>query len=109
MGDVQPQDEGSGLVKAEWVPRVRPDGKRRRASPGDLRRWTLEGEQVEATWLDRHGGPHRVAGTVSRNAARELVVVCEADGMRQETPVPRDANVDVLPRQQTRPAAERGR
>lgn len=109
MGDVQPQDEDSGLVRSEWVKRVRPDGKRLRKPAGDLRRWTLEGEQVEATWLDRHGGPHRVAGTVNRNAASELVVVSEADGMRQETPVPRDANVDVLPRQPTRPAAERGR
>jgi hypothetical protein len=74
-----------------------------------LRQWTLEGEEVTATFTDRHGGLHRVAGKVIRNASGDLVVESVADGVRQETPVPRDANVDVMPRQPPRPAAERGR
>jgi hypothetical protein len=45
------------------------------------------GEEVTATFLDRHGGLQHVAGTVRRNAEGELVV--------SDTPVPRDASVDV--------------
>jgi len=66
MGEVKEQDAGSGLVERNWVRH----GKRR----GELTEQTLEGEHVEATFLDRHGGLHHAAGTVRRNETGELVV-----------------------------------
>ena len=47
----------------------------------------------------------QVAGKVIRKASGELFV----DSVRQETPVPRAAKVDVIPRAPTRLAVERGR
>jgi hypothetical protein len=70
-GDVKPQDKGSGLVER-----------------------TLEGDHVEATYPDRHGHRRHAAGTVRCDDAGELV----ADGVRSQTPVTRDANVDVIGR-----------
>ncbi len=49
------------------------------------------GPEVEATFLDPHGGLHHVSGTVRRNGAGKLAV-SSADGT--ETLVPHDANVD---------------
>ena len=90
MGEVKPQDKDSGLVERSWV---RDLGYSER---------TLEGEQVEATILaspgNLFGGLRHVAGTVCRNDAGELVVESWADGIRQETAVTRDANVDVKAR-----------
>jgi hypothetical protein len=84
-GEVRPQDKGSALVEKEWVRRTR-----RR---GELTERTLEGEQVEATFLDQHGQLRHLAGTVRRNEAGELVVESWADGVQKETAVPRDASV----------------
>jgi hypothetical protein len=82
-GDMQPQDEDSGLVQREWVRRTR-----RR---GELTWRTL----VEATFLDERGGLHHAAGTVRRNDAGELVVESRADGIRRQTAVPRGASVTI--------------
>jgi hypothetical protein len=79
-GEVQPQDENSGLVERTWTRR----SKRR----GELTERTREGEHVEATFLDRHGGLSNAAGTVTRKPEGRLV--------------PRDANVDATPKP-TRP------
>ncbi len=86
-GDAQPQDEASGLVEREWVRLTRRRGK--------LTERTREGQTVEATFLDPHGGLHHAAGTVRRNDAGELIVESWADGIRRQSPVPRDASVDV--------------
>jgi hypothetical protein len=86
-GEMTPKDKDSGLVTRSWV---RTHGKR-----GELTERTLEGEQVEATFLDRQGHMKHAAGPVRRNDAGELVVENWADGVRSETAVPRDANVDV--------------
>jgi hypothetical protein len=88
MGEVKPQDHGSGLVERRW------ERKNRRA--GVLTERTLEGERVKAAWLDRQGHVQRVAGTVVRNADGELAIESLADGIRSQTPVTRDANVDVI-------------
>jgi hypothetical protein len=86
MGDVKEQDKESGLVERIWTRR----SKRR----GGLTERTLEGEPVEATFLDPQGGLHHAAGMVRRNGAGTLVIESWADGVRQETAVPRDASVD---------------
>jgi hypothetical protein len=85
--EVQPQDENSGLVERKWA--------RKDRKPGVYTERTLEGEQVKAAWLDQQGHVQRAAGTVVRTAAGELAVEGWADGVRQETAVSRDANVDV--------------
>ena len=90
MGEVKEQDDRSGLVEREWVRRT----KRR----GELTERTLEGEQVEATFLDPQGGMHHAVGRVRRNEAGELTVESWTDGIRQQTPVPRDATVTVKDR-----------
>ena len=92
MAEVQPQDKDSGLVWREVVRRRTPRGLRR----GVLTEETLEGKQVEATFLDRLGRPQHAAGIVRRNDAGELVVESRADGIRTETFVTRDANVEVI-------------
>jgi len=89
--EVKPEDEKSGLVERKW------QRKNRRA--GVLTERTLEGEEVKAAWLDRQGHLQRVAGKVMRSESGELVVESWADGVRQETPVSRDADVDVKHRQ----------
>lgn len=86
-GEVKPQDRDSGLVKRSWVRTKRRGGKTTER--------TLEGEEVTARFLDRHGQLQRVEGKVIRNAAGELVVESWADGVRKETAVSRDANVDA--------------
>lgn len=86
-GEVKPQDRDSGLVERSWVRTSRRGGKTRER--------TLEGEEVAARFLDRHGQLQRAAGKVTRNDAGELVIESWADGERQETPVTREANVDV--------------
>jgi len=78
-GDVQPQDKDSGLVERSWV---RTHGKR-----GRLTERTLEGEHVEATFLDHHGHLQHAAGPVRRSDAGELVIESWADGVRSQTPV----------------------
>jgi hypothetical protein len=50
---------------------------------------------VKAAWLDQQGHVQRAAGTVVRTAVGDLAVESWADGVRQETAVSRDANVDV--------------
>jgi hypothetical protein len=72
MGEFKEPDSGSALVAREWVRRA----KRR----GDLTQRPLEGEPVDATFLDPHGGLHHTAGTVRRNEAGELVVESWANG-----------------------------
>jgi hypothetical protein len=90
-GEVQEQDKDSGLANWECVCRT----KRR----GGLTGRTLEGEQVEATFLDRDGHMQHAAGTVRRSDASELVVVESLSGRgRKETAVTRDANVTVRSR-----------
>jgi hypothetical protein len=89
-GEVQEQDKDSGLVERSWVRTTR-----RR---GELTERTLEGEQVTARFLDRHGHSRDAAGTVRRNDAGELVIESWAEGARRETAVPRDASVDVIGR-----------
>jgi hypothetical protein len=89
-GEVQPQDKESGLVEREW--------QRVGSRSGVLTERTLEGEGVKAAWLDGHGQVRRAAGTVIRNEAGELVIENWADGIRRETAVSRDANVDVIGR-----------
>ena len=89
-GEVKPQDERSGLVEREWV--------RRSERHGELTERTLEGREVDATWLDRQGHVRRASGTVVRSDTGELAIESWADGIRSQTPVTRDANVDVLPR-----------
>ncbi len=92
--DVQPQDRDSGLVARSWV--------RRSARRGELTEKALIGEQVEAAFLDGHGHLQHAAGTVRRNDSGELVVESWADGVRRETFVTRDANVNVLSRKPSR-------
>ena len=60
------------------------------------------GEQVEATFLDRHGHVQHAAGTVRRNDSGELIVESWAEGVRRQTFVTRDANVNVLSRKPSR-------
>ena len=86
-GDVQPQDENSGLVERKWA--------RKDRKPGVYTERTLEGDEVRAAWLDQQGHVQRTAGKVVRTSTGELAVESWADGVRQETPVSRDANVDV--------------
>jgi hypothetical protein len=50
-GEMKPQDAGSGLVERSW--------QRRSKRQGERTERTLEGEQVNATFLDRHGLLHR--------------------------------------------------
>jgi hypothetical protein len=85
--EVQPQDQDSGLVERKW--------QRKNRRGGMLTERTLEGKDVKVAWLDRQGHLQRAAGKVIRNADGELVVESWADSVRQETPVGRDANVDV--------------
>lgn len=82
----QPQDRDSGLVERTWV-----RTSRRR---GQLTERTLEGEHVQATWIDKSGKLQRAMGKVTRNAAGELAVESWSDGVRKESSVPREANVD---------------
>jgi hypothetical protein len=96
MGEVKPQDETSGLVARSWVRRHPKD------KAGVLTQRTLEGQPVEATWQDRQGHVQRVAGTVVRTDAGELAIESWADGERRQTPVIRDANVDVMQRPRNR-------
>lgn len=92
MGEVKPQDEASGLVERSWV-RQHPKDK-----AGVLTQQTLEGQPVEATWQDRQGHVQHAAGTVVRTDAGELAIESWADGERRQTPVTRDANVNVIRR-----------
>jgi hypothetical protein len=87
-GEVQPQDQASGLVARSW--------QRRTRRQGDLTERTLEGEEVKAAWLDGQGQVRRAAGKVIRNEAGALAIESRADQVRQETEVPRDASVDVI-------------
>jgi uncharacterized protein YycO len=89
-GEVQPQDKDSGLVERSWV--------RTHRKGGQLTERTREGQEVEATFQNRHGHVQHAAGTVRRSDAGELVVESWADGVRTQTPVTRDANVDVIGR-----------
>ena len=89
--EVQPQDQDSGLVARIW--------QRRNRRAGVLTERTLEGKEVSAAWLDRQGQFQRVAGKVMRSESGELVVENWVDSVRQETPVGRDANVDITRRQ----------
>ena len=90
-GEVQPQDNDSGLVERSWTRR-----SRRR---GEFTERTLEGEHVEAAFLDRHGHLQHAAGTVRRSDAGELVVVESLrGGGRKETAVSRNANVERISR-----------
>jgi hypothetical protein len=90
-GEVQPQDQDSGLVQRKWQ-RV---GRR----AGVLTERTLEGETVKAAWLDGQGQVRRAAGKVIRNEAGQLAIETWADGIRRETTVTRDANVDRIGRE----------
>ena len=59
----------------------------------------LTGKEVNAAWLDpKTRDIQRVTGTVSRNGAGRLVIESWAEGVRQETEVPRDANIDIVGR-----------
>jgi hypothetical protein len=98
MADVQPQDKDSGLVWREVVRQRTPRGLGR----GVLTEKTMEGEQVEAKFFDKCGHVQHVIGEVLRNASGELVVESWAEGIRKETFVTRDANVDVLNRKPSR-------
>jgi hypothetical protein len=89
MGEVKPRDETSGLVARSW------ERKHCKDKVGVLTERTLEGQPVEATWQDRHGQVQHAAGTVVRTDAGELAIECWAKGVRQQTPITRDANVDV--------------
>ena len=84
---VQPQEIDSGLVERTWT-RASPSG-------GELSERPLEGKQVADRFIDPHGQLQHATGTVCRNGAGELVIESWADGLRQETAVPRDASVDV--------------
>lgn len=86
MGEVKPEDAASGLVERSWV--------RTSRRGGTLRERTLEGDHVSAAWLDETGKVKRADGKVTRNLGGELVVEGWADGVRQESSVPRNANVD---------------
>lgn len=92
MGEVKPQDQDSGLVARSWERRHRKD------KAGVLTEQTLEGEQVKATWQDRQGHVQQAEGTVVRTADGELAIESRASRVRRQTPVTRDANVDVIPR-----------
>jgi hypothetical protein len=85
--EAQPQDQDSGLVERAWV--------RTSRRAGQLTERTREGETVAAAWIDRQGHLRRAAGTVIRNGSGELVIESWAEGVRKETAVPRDANVDI--------------
>lgn len=89
-GQLEPQDGASGLVERRW--------ERKSSWAGALTERTLEGEHVEATFVDRHGHVQHAAGIVRRNHAGELVVESWAENVRKQTPVTRDANVDVRAR-----------
>jgi hypothetical protein len=91
MGDVQEQDRDSGLVT--WTS-LRPAPGKRAVTTGE----TLEGEEVKATWMDRHGHVQHSTGEVVRTDRGELAIESWADGVRRQDTVTRDANVDVLPR-----------
>jgi hypothetical protein len=90
MGEVQPQDEASGLVERRW--------QRTSRKGGTLTEETLEGQHVKAEWQDRQGHVQRATGKVIRNAAGDLAIESWADGVRQEATVTRHANVDVIAR-----------
>jgi hypothetical protein len=66
---------------------------RRSQRRGELTQRPMTGREVEATFLDPHGRLHHVAGIVARGATGELIVRSWADGVQQETAVPRDASV----------------
>ena len=73
--EVTPKDEDSGLVERSWT--------RTHEKGGNLTERTLEGEQVEATFLDRHGHlRHRPPGRRGRAGGRKL-------GRRHPEPNPR--------------------
>jgi hypothetical protein len=76
------------LVEREWI--------RTHAKGGELTERTLEGKDVKAEFLDRQDRLRQAEGTVRRNDTGELVIESWADGVRQETAVSRNANVDEL-------------
>jgi len=86
-GEVKPQDRDSGLVERSWVRTSRRGGR--------VTECTLEGEEVSSRFIDRHGQLLKAEGRVIRNAEGELVIESWADGVRRETAVSRDANVEV--------------
>jgi hypothetical protein len=90
MGRVREQDKDSGLVERSWVRLSKRHGK--------LTEHTLEGQPVEAAFLDGEGHPRHVTGPVRRDDAGVLVVESWADCIRRQTPVTRDANVTVISR-----------
>ncbi len=92
MGDMQPGDETSGLVKWTW------ERKHRKDKAGELTAETLEGKQVTATWQDLEGHIHHAEGEVVRTGAGELAIESRAGRVRRQTPVTRNANVDVISR-----------
>jgi hypothetical protein len=92
--DLRPSDENSALVERSWV--------RRTKRGGELTERPMTGQEVEATFLDPHGGLHHVAGTVARGATGGLVVRSWADRMLKETAVPRDASVSRVRRSEGR-------
>jgi len=92
---VRPQDHDSGLVERIWEPTGR--------CTDVLTERPLEGAQVNAAWIDRHGLKQQAAGTVIRDAAGNLVVEGWADKVWQETAVPRDSMVVVKGRRRLGP------
>ena len=60
MGEIKPQDAGSGLVERSWV--------RTSRKAGVATERTLEGEHVEAAWVDREGQLRRIAGIDAHGA-----------------------------------------
>ena len=94
---IEDQDHGSGLVNRSWRRIVGKDGKPGRK--GVLTEEPLTGKEVTASWLDpQSAAVLHARGTVRRNAAGRLVIESWADGVRQESEVPRDANVDAISR-----------
>lgn len=89
-GEVKRQGQESGLVERIWV--------RRSKRHGEMTERTREGQEVKATFLDREGRLRQASGKVIRNAAGQLSVESWSNGVRSETTVPRDANVDVTGR-----------
>jgi hypothetical protein len=87
--ELQPQDQSSGLVERSW---------QRKNRGGVSTERTMEGQHVKAAWLDETGQVQRAAGQVVRNEDGQLVLESFADGVRSESAVPRDANVDLTRR-----------
>jgi hypothetical protein len=97
MEDTQQHDHDSGLVERTWTRTVGKDGKPGRN--GVMTEQALTGKEVTASWIDPNaGGVRHAAGTVRRNDAGRLVIESWAEGVRRETEVTRDANVDIVGR-----------